>query len=82
MAAIDRAGLRGSSRRSDRVADILICGVLILIGFGCGRADMDLSIVNLDSGTISGTMDAGVRVFQGIPYAAPPTGDRRWKPPR
>ena len=82
MAAIDQAGLRGSSRRSDRVAGILTCGVLILIGFGCGRADGDLSIVNLDSGTISGTMDAGVRVFRGIPYAAPPVGDWRWKAPQ
>ena len=26
-------------------------------------------------------LDSGVRVFRGIPYAEPPVGDRRWKPP-
>jgi para-nitrobenzyl esterase len=61
---------------------VLICGVLILTIFGCGQTEMDLSVVTIDSGKISGTMDEGVRVFRGIPYAAPPTGDRRWKLPQ
>ena len=40
--------------------------------------------VKLDSGLISGTTgkNADVRVFKGIPYAAPPVGDLRWKPPQ
>src|ERR1700688_2501540 len=39
--------------------------------------------VRLDSGQISGTdgTKAGVRVYKGIPYAAPPVGELRWKPP-
>jgi len=36
-------------------------------------------IINLDSGPISGTASKGLRVYLGIPYAAPPVGELRWK---
>jgi para-nitrobenzyl esterase len=41
-------------------------------------------IVTIDSGTLVGVhfgAAPGEVMFLGIPYAAPPTGDRRWKPP-
>jgi len=81
---MDRVRWRGFGDRSNKVASVgaVICGVLILIGVGCGRLDTDLSIVQIDSGTISGALDGDVRVFRGIPYAAPPVGDRRWRPPQ
>ncbi|WP_371572384.1 carboxylesterase/lipase family protein [Streptomyces sp. NBC_01314] len=33
-------------------------------------------------GPVQGTAAGAVRTFQGIPYAAPPTGERRWKEPQ
>ena len=33
-------------------------------------------------GTLIGTGDNGVSVFRGVPFAAPPVGDRRWAPPQ
>lgn len=33
------------------------------------------------SGVVEGKDDGTVRTFLGIPYAAPPVGDLRWKPP-
>jgi para-nitrobenzyl esterase len=40
--------------------------------------------VHLDSGLVSGIpgSNAGVRVFRGIPYAAPPIGKLRWSDPQ
>lgn len=44
------------------------------------RADQ----VQTKSGTVEGTVsaDAKVRVYKGIPFAAPPVGDLRWQPPQ
>ena len=44
-----------------------------------------MNTVKLDTGYISGTV-AGqpgqeIHIFRGIPYAAPPIGELRWKPP-
>ena len=40
--------------------------------------------VKIDTGLISGTTTSSddVRVFKGIPFAAPPLGDLRWRPPQ
>ncbi|MEO8026716.1 MAG: carboxylesterase family protein, partial [Bryobacteraceae bacterium] len=40
--------------------------------------------VRVEQGEISGVTgtDASVRVFKGIPFAAPPVGDLRWKAPK
>src|ERR1700737_2420959 len=38
-------------------------------------------IVAVDGGVIRGAAASGGYVFRGIPYAAAPTGDLRWRPP-
>src|SRR4029079_9965260 len=38
--------------------------------------------VTVEGGSLSGVVDRGVRVFKGIPYAAPPVESLRWKPPQ
>jgi len=38
--------------------------------------------VRVDGGAVKGAAQDGVLSFKGIPFAAPPAGDLRWKAPR
>lgn len=38
-------------------------------------------VVATDKGLVRGLAHDGYRTFQGIPYAAPPVGERRWRAP-
>ncbi|WP_165978459.1 carboxylesterase/lipase family protein [Actinomadura darangshiensis] len=40
------------------------------------------AIVRTDLGPVRGQVQQDHRLFQGIPYAQPPTGDLRWRPPQ
>jgi len=39
-------------------------------------------IVQAPAGAVQGMADGDVNVFKGLPYALPPTGAWRWRPPR
>jgi para-nitrobenzyl esterase len=40
------------------------------------------AVVRVDGGELQGLVDDGVASFKGIPFAAPPAGDLRWRPPQ
>ncbi len=61
--------------------------LLVLSSLGAGAAVVSAAIpepVRIDAGQVTGTTTTSdeVRVFKGIPYAAPPVGDLRWKAPQ
>jgi para-nitrobenzyl esterase len=39
-------------------------------------------IVTIGEGAVRGAITGGGHCFLGLPFAAPPTGDLRWRPPR
>ncbi|RYG73771.1 carboxylesterase family protein, partial [bacterium] len=41
----------------------------------------DISQAKVTGGTVSGTVENGISIYKGIPFAAPPVGERRWKAP-
>jgi para-nitrobenzyl esterase len=64
---------------------IIAIAVLTFISIGLsnyGAAQMADKIVKIDSGQIQGAISGDVLSFKGIPYAAPPIGNRRWRSPQ
>jgi para-nitrobenzyl esterase len=39
------------------------------------------AVVNMPAGTVRGEREGDASVFRAIPYALPPVGERRWRPP-
>ena len=59
----------------------MLLGAAMVAPAGPAAAGDD-SIVRTSGGLVGGTVGATVRTFLGIPFAAPPVGDLRWRPPQ
>ncbi|HUQ57814.1 carboxylesterase/lipase family protein [Lentzea sp.] len=58
------------------IAAVLVAATAVPAAHAAGTT------VRTDTGFVSGTITDAQRSFQGIPFAAPPTGDDRWRDPR
>lgn len=57
---------------------------LLLIAAALSRAAIAADTVKVENGILEGTRngDSSIRIFRGVPFAAPPVGDLRWRPPQ
>ena len=44
-------------------------------------AHAEITEAKVTGGVVSGVIENSITVFKGIPFAAPPVGDRRWQAP-
>jgi para-nitrobenzyl esterase len=60
---------------------ILIVAALALMIAATGIAQQPAP-VKVEQGLLQGTLEDGLAVYRGIPFAAPPIGDLRWRAPQ
>ncbi|MCB0158480.1 MAG: carboxylesterase family protein [Caldilineaceae bacterium] len=76
-----------------RVGRMVLLALALMLGTACtAPGDWPLlsvtsqtdraPVVATDAGRVAGAVQDGVVAFKGIPYAAPPVGDLRWRAPQ
>ena len=62
---------------------LFVLAFLLPLLWSCNK-EAECPVLTIEGGQIQGVLaeNPGVYVFRGIPYAAPPIGDLRWKAPQ
>jgi para-nitrobenzyl esterase len=56
--------------------------LMLLVIAGCSsKLPPSKEIVQTEQGPLRGVLDGDVTVYKGVPFAAPPVGDQRWRAP-
>lgn len=88
--AIGRADPAGPSRRTclrglrslRGTGGALAVAAVALGGWWTPALAQDAVRVEVDTGELEGTRQGAIVSFKGVPYAAPPVGTLRWRPPQ
>jgi para-nitrobenzyl esterase len=78
---------RDSTKAVSRVTTLVLCSLAGLaaatsVGTAARAQPQTPSLVKVNGGELQGVVADGVVSFKGIPFAAPPVGDLRWRPPQ
>lgn len=60
----------------------VVWSALVISIFSVSAAAGSATVRQTTDGAVVGTLKDGTLLFRGIPYAAPPVGANRWKPPQ
>ena len=73
----------GEQRLTSKLGVVAVCTMIVssvLTSYADDEPHRPVALT--ESGVVIGSTINGVNEFLGIPYAAPPIGSRRWRPPR
>ncbi|MBI2729724.1 MAG: carboxylesterase family protein [Sphingobacteriales bacterium] len=59
-----------------------LLSLLIVINLNAQTTEHPSLLVKVENGILQGTDESGIHVFKGVPYAAPPVGELRWREPQ
>ncbi|MXP24445.1 carboxylesterase family protein [Altererythrobacter indicus] len=64
------------------IALLGLAGTALALAQPLAAQDAASPVVTVDTGKLRGTTEDGVESWKGIPFAAPPVGDLRWRAPQ
>ena len=65
-----------------RYLRVLTAILIVMFTAACSSNTPISETVRVEQGLVKGASEDGLLVFKGIPFAAPPVGDLRWRPPQ
>jgi para-nitrobenzyl esterase len=71
-----------TASKATRLLSGVLAGLTAAMCLGTVARSQTPPVVRVESGELQGAVADGVEAFKGIPFAAPPVGELRWRPPQ
>jgi para-nitrobenzyl esterase len=55
---------------------------MLALVFSVGFAKAQSALIKVNEGLLQGAFENGLTIYKGVPFAAPPVGELRWRAPQ